>query len=163
MKSVYIETSILSYLTAKPSRDVRTAAWQQITVQWWEQARQHYELFTSELVASEAAEGNAEAARRRLDALRGIKELVIDSEMEALAAKLIAEGGVPAEAEVDALHVAIATVHAVDLLLTWNCRHINNAETKPIIRSICAVAGYTCPEICTPQELLSEDTDEISR
>lgn len=163
MKSVYIETSIPSYLTARPSRDVRTAAWQQITVQWWEQARQHYELFTSELVVSEAAEGSPEAAQRRLDALRGIRELVIDSEMETLAAKLVAEGGVPAHAEVDALHVAIATVQAVDLFLTWNCRHINNAETKPIIRSICAVAGYTCPEICTPQELLSEDTDEIPR
>ena len=163
MKSVYIETSIPSYLTARPSRDVRTAAWQQITVQWWEQARQHYDLFTSELVVSEAAEGSPEAAQRRLDALRGIRELVIDSEMEALAATLVAEGGVPAHAEVDALHVAIATVQAVDLFLTWNCRHINNAETKPIIRSICAVAGYTCPEICTPQELLSEDTDEIPR
>jgi Mg-chelatase subunit ChlI len=163
MKSVYIETSIPSYLTARPSRDVRTAAWQQITVQWWEQARQHYELFTSELVVSEAAEGSPEAAQRRLDALRGIKELVIDSEMEALAARLVAEGGFPAEAEVDALHVAIAAVQAVDLLLTWNCRHINNAETKPIIRAVCAVAGYTCPEICTPQELLSEETDEIPR
>ena len=83
--------------------------------------------------------------------------------MEALAARLVAEGGFPAEAEVDALHVAIAAVQAVDLLLTWNCRHINNAETKPIIRAVCAVAGYTCPEICTPQELLSEETDEIPR
>jgi len=163
VKSVYIETSIPSYLTARPSRDVRTAAWQQITAQWWEQAKPHYELFTSELVVSEASEGNPEAAQRRLDALRGIKELVIDSEMEALAARLIADGGIPAEAEVDALHVAIATVQAVDLLLTWNCRHINNAEMKPVIRSICAVAGYTCPEICTPQELLAEDTDEIPR
>jgi hypothetical protein len=163
MKSVYIETSIPSYLTARPSRDVRTAAWQQITVQWWEQAKQHYELFTSALVLTEAAEGNPEAAQRRLDALRGIKTLVIDSETEVLAAKLIEQGGIPAESEVDALHVAIATVQAVDLLLTWNCRHINNAEMKPVIRSICAVAGYTCPEICTPQELLSEDTDDIPR
>jgi hypothetical protein len=83
--------------------------------------------------------------------------------MEILAARLVAEGGVPPEAEVDALHVAIAAVQAVDLLLTWNCRHINNAETKPIIRSICAAAGYVCPEICTPQELLLEDNDEIPR
>ena len=161
MKSVYIETSIPSYLTARPSRDVRTAAWQQITVQWWEQARQHYELFTSELVVSEAGEGSPEAAQRRLAALHGIPELVVDSEVVALAAKLIADGGIPAEAEVDALHVAIATVQAVDLLLTWNCRHINNAEMKPVIRSICAMAGYTCPEICTPQELLSEESDAI--
>lgn len=163
MKSVYIETSIPSYLTARPSRDVRVAAWQQITVQWWEQSRPKYQLFTSELVVGEASEGHPEAAQRRLDALRGIEELVIDSEMEILAARLVAEGGVPPEAEVDALHVAIAAVQAVDLLLTWNCRHINNAETKPIIRSICAAAGYVCPEICTPQELLLEDNDEIPR
>ncbi|NQT18715.1 MAG: type II toxin-antitoxin system VapC family toxin [Planctomycetes bacterium] len=161
MKSVYIETSIASYLTARPSQDVRTAAWQQITVQWWEQAREHYELFTSELVVSEAAAGHPEAAQRRLDSLRSITELVVDSEMESLAARLIADGGFPAKAAVDALHVAIATVQAVDLFLTWNCRHINNADTKPIVRSICAVAGYTCPEICTPQELLPENADEI--
>jgi len=163
MKSVYIETSIPSYLTARPSRDVRVAAWQEITVQWWEQARPNYQLFTSELVVSEASEGNPDAAGRRIDALRGIKELVIDAEMEALALRLIAEGGIPVAAEVDALHVAIAAVQAIDLFLTWNCRHINNAETKPIIRSICSAAGDRCPEICTPQELLLEDNDEIQR
>jgi hypothetical protein len=161
MKSVYIETSIPSYLTGRPSRDVRTAAWQQITLQWWEQARHEFELFTSELVVSEASEGHPDAAERRLDSLRGVTELVVDPEMEALASKLMAEGGFPAGAEVDALHVAIAAVQGIDLLLTWNCRHINNAEKKPTIRSICAVAGYTCPEICTPQELLPEDDNEI--
>jgi len=163
MKSVYIETSIPSYLTARPSRDVRTAAWQQLTIQWWDQARQYYDLYTSELVVTEAAEGDAAAAQRRLDTLRGIRELAVDQEAEALAAKLIADGGFPETAELDALHVAIAAVHAVDLLLTWNCRHINNAETKPVIRSICAVAGYTCPEICTPQELLPEEPNDVSR
>jgi len=163
MKTVYVETSIPSYLTARPSRDVRTAAWQQITIQWWEQERNHYELFTSELVISEAAEGHPEAAKRRLDSLHAIEELVIDPEMESLATKLLSNGGFPEVAEVDALHVAIATVQSIDLFLTWNCRHINNAEVKPLIRAICAEAGYMCPEICTPQELLSEETDEISR
>lgn len=161
MKSIYIETSIPSYLTARPSRDVRTAAWQQITVQWWEQARKNYELYSSELVVSEASEGDQEAAQRRLDSLKSITELVVDAEMKSLAEKLIADGGFPPTAEVDALHVAIAAVQGIDLFLTWNCRHINNAETKPLVRSICAVAGYTCPEICTPQELLPEDADEI--
>jgi len=161
MKSVYIETSIPSYLTARPSTDVRTAAWQQITLQWWEQARHHYELFTSELVISETSEGHPEAAERRLESLRSMTELVVDPEMETLAAKLMADGGFPAGAEVDALHVAIAAVQGIELLLTWNCRHINNAQKKPQMRSICAAARYTCPEICTPQELLPEDTDEI--
>ncbi len=163
VKTVYIETSIASYLTAKPSRDLRTAAWQQITLQWWEQARQYYELFTSELVISEAKEGHPESAQRRLELLRDIKELLVDFEMEMLAEKLVADGGFPPEAAVDALHVAIASAHNVDLFLTWNCRHINNAATKPLMRSICAIAGYSCPEICTPQELLSEDADGLPR
>lgn len=163
MKSVYVETSIVSYLTARPSRDVRAAAWQQITAQWWDEARSQYDLFTSELVVLEAGAGNPEAAQRRLDILRGVEELPVDQEAETLAAKLIAGSGFPAEAEVDALHVAVAAVHDISLFLTWNCRHINNAETKPLMRSICAVAGYTCPEICTPQELLPKEADDVPR
>ena len=160
-KSVYIETSILSYLTAKPSRDVRAAAWQQITTQWWTDARPQYELFTSELVFVEAGRGDADAAARRLDCLRGIPELAVDEEAQSLAERLVSGGGMPQDAEVDALHVAIAAVHGVDYLLTWNCRHIDNAATKPLIRSICAVAGYQCPEICTPLELLPEDNGDV--
>lgn len=159
MKSIYVETSILGYLTARPSRDIRVAAMQQMTVSWWEQARGHYELYASEAVVAEASEGDRAAAARRLDAIRDIPELPVDDEAGKLAARLIAEGGVPPDAEVDALHVAIAAVHSLDYLLTWNCRHINNAATKPVIRSICALAGYKCPEICTPQELLPEDDD----
>lgn len=160
-KTVYIETSIPSYLTARPSRDIRAAAWQQITSQWWEEARSHYELFTSELVIAEASDGHPEAAMRRLAALEGISELVIDEEVEILAGRLIAEGGIPSVAQADALHVAVAAVHCITYLLTWNCRHIDNAARKPIIRSICVTAGYAYPEICTPMELLPEDSDEI--
>ncbi len=115
------------------------------------------------MVISEAKEGHPEAAQRRLDALRSIKELFVDEEMEDLAQKLISDGGFPPVAEVDALHVAIAAVQSIDLLLTWNCRHINNAETKPVVRAICHSAGYVCPEICTPQELLREDENDIPR
>jgi len=161
MKSVYIETSIPSYLTARPSRDVRAAAWQEITVLWWDQARRHYDLYTSEIVVAESAEGDAVAAERRLTVLRDIPELPVDEEVEALAAKLVAAGGFPATAEVDALHVALAAVHSVDFLLIWNCRHINNADAKPLIRSICALAGHTCPEICTPQELLPDEDNYV--
>lgn len=161
MRSVYIETSIVSYLTALPSRDLRAAAWQQITTQWWEKERPKYELFTSELVVTESAAGDPSAAQRRLAQLEGISELVIDDEVKTLAARLIADGGVPSDAKADALHVATASVHGMDYLLTWNCRHIDNATTKPIVRSICAVAGYACPEICTPLELLSEEATDV--
>ena len=159
-KSVYIETSIPSYLTARPSRDVRAAAWQQITGEWWDEARGAYELFTSELVILEASAGNAEAAARRLEALQGIAEVPIDQEVQGLAEQLVANGGVPPGAEADALHIAVAAVHRMDCLLTWNFWHIDNAATKPVIRSICATAGYTCPEICSPMELLQWGNDD---
>jgi predicted nucleic acid-binding protein len=155
-KTVYIETSIPSYLTARPSRDIRAAAWQQITCQWWDEVRGHYELFTSELVIAEAAAGNPEAAARRLAVLQQISELPIDEEAQKLAEQLISKGGFPATAEADALHVAVAAVHRIDYLLTWNFRHIDNATTKPMMRSICSDAGYSCPEICTPMELIPE-------
>ena len=161
-KSVYIETSIPSYLTARPSRDVRAAAWQQLTAQWWDEARATYDLFTSELTLVEAAAGNPDAAKRRLDSLQEIPEIAIDEEVQELAERLILEGGVPREAEADALHIAVAAVHRVDYLLTWNCRHIDNAARKPTIRATCEKAGYLYPEICNPMELLSESNTDVS-
>ncbi len=158
-KSVYIETSIASYLVARPSRDVRAAAWQQITNQWWEDVRPEYDLFTSELVIIEVSAGNPVAAARRLEALQGIPKLSIDEEVKVLADQLVSKGGFPLGAEADALHVAVAAVHRIDYLLTWNFRHINNAIKKPIIRSMCMTSGYSCPEICTPVELFSEGKD----
>lgn len=162
-KSIYIETSIPSYLTARPSRDVRATAWQKITGQWWDEVRADYELFTSELVIVEASAGDPEAAARRLEALQGIAELPIDEEVRQLADQLIAKGGIPSAAEADALHIAVAAVHRIDYLLTWNFRHIDNAAKKPIMRSICAATGYLCPEICTPIELLQETDDDVQR
>jgi len=158
---VYIETSIISYLTAQPSRDLRAAAWQEITTQWWEQERTKYDLCASALVIAEASQGDSEASQRRLAVLADLPELKVDDDVERLAAALIAGGGVPAAAEGDALHIAIAGVHETDYLLTWNCRHIDNAVTKPAIRSICAAAGFACPEICTPLELLSGESSDV--
>ena len=160
-KSVYIETSIPSYLTSRPSRDVRATAWQQITTEWWEVAKGDYDLFTSELTIIEASAGHPDAAERRLAVLNGISELQIDEEVQELAELLISKGGIPTSAEADALHVAVASVHRIDYLLTWNCRHIDNAAKKPIIRDICTYAGYPYPEICTPMELLPEKDEYV--
>jgi predicted nucleic acid-binding protein len=163
MKSVYIETSVIGYLTSRPSRDLRVTAWQEVTTQWWEQERSRYELFTSELVIAEAGAGDEKAAQERLERLKGIPQLPIDDTVRRFAARLIADGGVPSEAQADALHIAVASVQELDYLLTWNCRHIDNAATKPVIRSICAVVGYPCPEICTPLELMSEEPKHVPR
>ena len=128
------------------------AAWQQVTSEWWRNERVRYEIVTSELVITEARAGDRAMAEKRLTFLEGIPELVVDDEVGELAARLLKEA-LPDQAKADALHIAVAAVHGVDYLLTWNCRHIDNAVTKPIIRSVCIVAGYQCPEICTPLEL----------
>ena len=154
-RSVYIETSIPSYLTARPSRDVRAVAWQQITSEWWDTARQNYDLFTSALVIKEASAGNQAAAERRLLVLGDIPKIDVNDQAEKLAELLIIDGGVPTSARIDAFHVAAAAVHKMDYLLTWNCRHMSNAVKRPVIRSICLNASYLCPEICTPTELLT--------
>ena len=118
-------------------------------------------MFTSELVIAESSAGNQEMAKRRLQALENIQDLLIDDEVERLAERLIEKGAVPSTAKADALHIAVAAVHQIDFLLTWNCRHIDNAASKPIFRMVCAESGYTCPEICTPLELLGEDFSNV--
>ena len=159
MKTVYVETSILSYLTARPSRDLLAAARQQMTREWWDNQRGRFEAYVSPLVEQEARRGDPGAARCRVEALGDLPALEIVEEAYDLAAALIAEGALPSVAKDDAAHIALAAVHGMDYLLTWNCRHIDNAETKPIVRSVCAKHGYSCPEICTREELMG-DHDE---
>ncbi len=160
MKTIYLETSIVSYLTARPARDLLAAAWQNATSRWWETQRHRFDIFTSQLVVEEAGQGHAEAAKRRLDALAGIPRLSMPDSVVELAQALLVEGALPRTATDDALHVAVSAYHGIAYLLTWNCRHIDNAEMKPLMRSVCAVQGYTCPEICTPIELMGDDEDE---
>jgi len=153
-KTVYIETSIISYLTARPSRDLLASAWQKITVDWWDSQRDRFELFASDIVIEEAGKGDNVAAGRRLETLTGISLLSITDEVILFSETLIKAGAVPKKAIGDSLHIALSAVHGIDYLLTWNYRHIDNAETKPIIRSVCLVNRYGYPEICTPQELM---------
>lgn len=151
---VYLETSVVSYLTAKRSRDLVSAAHQQITADWWEGRRADFDLVVSELVVGEASQGDPDAARRRLEALEGIPLLDVTEEARQLAVAVIREGLLPAAAFPDALHIATATIHEVDYLLTWNCAHIANAELLPRVAKICDAFGYRLPYICTPEELI---------
>nr|VFJ75876.1 MAG: hypothetical protein BECKFW1821C_GA0114237_10925 [Candidatus Kentron sp. FW] len=159
MKTVYIETSIVSYLTARPTRNLLAAAWQNATNDWWETRRRRFELFTSQLVLDEAGGGDPEAAQRRLGALSGIPLLPMPEPVTDLVVVLLAKGALPRKAADDALHIAVCAYHRVDYLLTWNCRHIDNAEMKPIMRRIRALRGYACPEICVPLELMGKTND----
>jgi predicted nucleic acid-binding protein len=156
MKSrVYLETSVVSYLTALPSRDIVRAAHQQLTRDWWD-VREQFELFTSQLVVEEALRGNQDAAARRLSALQGVALLDITDQAHEIAARLLAGGVMPAKAASDALHVGIAVVHGMGYLLTWNCSHIANASIRGKIETMCRAAGLQPPLICTPEELLEE-------
>lgn len=160
MAKIYIETSIVSYLTARPSDNLIAAAWQKETIDWWEYQRSRFSLYISEVVLEEAGRGDGSAASRRLEALAELPILPLNEEAAELSKALILEGGVPEKALDDALHILIAAVHAVDFLLTWNCRHIDNAEMKPKIRDICKSHGFECPEIATPIELMGVDKDD---
>lgn len=157
MASIYVETTIASFLAARPSRDLIVSAKQLVTRRWWEESRQEHELFLSELVLAEASQGDAQAAQRRLEILRGIPSLRIGTDTAELARKLVAGGGLPGKAHVDALHVATATLNGIDILLTWNCKHIANPVTYPLIESICALEGLRAPVLCTPMELEASD------
>lgn len=153
-KTVYIETSIVSYLTARPSRDLLAAAWQKVTIDWWDTQRDRFDLFASDIVLEEAGKGDDIAAERRLKALNEIPLLSITNEVLSFSETIIIAGAIPKSAIGDSLHIALSAVHGIDYLLTWNYRHIDNAETKPLIRRICLENKYVYPEICTPQELM---------
>ena len=153
----YVETSIISYLTARPSRDLVLAAHQQVTRDWWA-SRGSFELFVSQFVLDEAAAGDQDAAAKRLAALAETTVLDVTEEIIALAEGLMGSGGLPPAARVDALHVAAAAVHGMDYLLTWNCRHIANATLRGTIEERCRTAGFEPPTICTPLELPKEDS-----
>src|SRR5882762_2022971 len=152
--SVYVETSVISYLSARPSRDVVIAAHQQLTRQWWK-GRRSYRLFVSQIVRDEAAVGELTARTRRLRVLQGVPALAVGEEATRVAGELIRRGALPKKATVDAFHIGIAAAHQIDYLLTWNCKHIANATMRGTIEAICRSEGVTPPIICTPEELPS--------
>jgi hypothetical protein len=153
---IYIETTIPSYLTARPSRDIIQAARQQLTYTWWESERYNYDLCISQMVLDEAAAGDAEAARRRLAVIADLPLLDLTGAVETLAENIMQANLLPASASRDAVHIAVTAVHQVTFLLTWNCRHIANAVLFRELRRIIEDAGYDMPVICTPEELIGD-------
>lgn len=155
-ESVYIESSVISYLAARPSRDVVIAARQAMTETWWRERRSEFELYISALVEQEIARGDAEAAERRLKAVEAIPLVAISPKAQHLAEDLLAQGAVPAGSEEDALHIGIAAAAGIDFLLTWNFKHINNARTKAAITAVVEAHDLVCPMLCSPEELGAE-------
>jgi hypothetical protein len=149
-----LETTVPSYLTAWPSRDLIRAGHQQITKEWWQTRRAGFDIYVSQLVLDEAAGGDREAARERLVALQSLPILDLTEEVADLAGVLRIYLALPEKAATDAAHIAIAAVHGMHFLLTWNCTHIANAEMFLIIEKACRERGFSCPVICTPEELM---------
>jgi predicted nucleic acid-binding protein len=155
LPTVYVETSVISYLAARPSpNSLRVAANQETTREWWQTRRERFELYASAVVIGEAQRGNPGLALARMEIVRGLRLAQVTPEALDLAASLIEGAGVPKKANEDALHIAIAAANGLDYLLTWNCTHIANAVTIPRVYSICRAHGFEPPLIYTPQELM---------
>lgn len=155
--TAYIETSVISYLTARPSRDVVVAAYQEITREWWRDAQERFALVASALVVAEAGAGDKDTAHSRILALEGVSLVDATLDAEELARKLLDLGALPRQAADDAAHIAIAVTNGVDYLVTWNFRHIANAAMRARIERVCRESGYEPPVICTPNELMEAD------
>lgn len=155
-QKAYIETTIVSYLTARRSGNAIVAGRQAVTEEWWEHRRPAFDLVVSDLVVREAEAGDPGAASHRLARLEGIPLLDVSGEAVSLAETLVQIGPIPSEYAEDALHIALCAVHGVDFLLTWNCKHLANAAQRHDIEACVAAQGYQCPVICTPEELLEE-------
>jgi predicted nucleic acid-binding protein len=155
-ETVYIETSIIGYLTARPSNNLILMANLEATREWWETRRDQFTLYISQVVLDEVARGDAEIATKRLEILRDFPLLEVSEAVQNLAAQFLGKSNLPPKAADDALHIAAATVYGLDYLLTWNCRHIANAQIQKKLAQISLDAGYELPTICTPYELMGE-------
>jgi len=158
-RKVCAETSVVSYLTARPSKTIIGPAHQQITLAWWE-TRNEYELLVSLAVLRECGAGDPDAAEKRMAVLADVPLLLITEQALHIAESLVGHGILPLKAAEDALHIAVATVSGMDYLLTWNCRHIANPEIQIRIAEQFEQIGLFLPFICTPEELLGEANAE---
>jgi hypothetical protein len=151
---IFVETTIPSYLVARPARDVVQMARQQTTRDWWERCRSDHALFTSQIVLDEAGAGDAELARARLELLAPLTLLEISESVRSFARKIIEGGLLPPDADRDAAHIATATIHRLDALLSLNFRHLVNVSIQLRLRRLALREGYDLPAICTPEELM---------
>ena len=154
MESVYIETTIVSYLVARPSRDLLVATHQQITQVWWIERSKEFDCYISQVVIEEASVGDPEQAKKRIEIINVFPALEVTEAVEKLTRSILAKGIIPTRAVRDAAHISVAAVNNMDYLLTWNCKHLANAQIMRKVASVCAKEGFNMPLICTPEELM---------
>jgi hypothetical protein len=160
MESVYIETTVLSYLVSLPAKDVVIACHQKTTQDWWSFRRKAFACYISQVVIDEISAGDPTEVRKRLAAADSLDSLAVTEDAEQLTETIMKSGILPPKAVRDAAHIAVATVHKVQYLLTWNCKHLANAQIAKRVANLCHLAGYEMPIICTPEELLEEQSNE---
>ncbi len=153
-QSVYIETTVISYLTARPNRDLIVAAHQQVTVEWWYDTLPKLEPFISPIVIEEVSRGDETAARLRLEKIADMPVLEITDEVRELAEVYFEKIPIPGKARGDAFHLAVTTFHGMDFLVSWNFSHILSARVRAVIQEINTIRGVSTPIICTPEELM---------
>lgn len=153
-ETVYIETSILGYLTARSTKNLILAANMEITRDWWELRWKNFIIYISEAVLEEITRGYTEIAARRLEIARDFPLLALNQAVQSLALQFLIRSNLPPKARVDAIHIAAATVHGMNYLLTWNCKHIANAQIQGKLAEIRTNFGYELPILCTPNELM---------
>jgi hypothetical protein len=156
METVYIETTIVSYLVAGSSRDLVVAAHQQATRDWWQNRRQEFVCLCSPEVIREASLGDPDQVARRLAVLATLPQVAVTAQAETTANAFLATGALPPLAQPDALHLAIATTAEVDFLMTWNCRHLANAQIQRRLEQEAVRMGWKLPVVCTPLELMGD-------
>ncbi len=155
-ETVYIETSVIGYLTVRPSNNLILMANLEITRRWWETRRSQFTLYISQVVLDEAAQGDTEIASKRLEILQNLSVLELTEDIQDLGIQFLTKSNLPPKASDDAIHIATATIHGLDYLLTWNCKHIANAQIQRKLAEICLDFGYKLPTICTPYELMGD-------
>ncbi|TRV45903.1 MAG: PIN domain-containing protein [Microcystis panniformis Mp_MB_F_20051200_S9] len=158
-ESVYIETSVIGYLTARSTKNLIIAGNIETTRDWWQNRRNSFVLYISQVVLDEVAKGDAEIAFKRLELLFELPLVDLNQNVKNLAAQFLIRSNLPAKASDDAVHIAAATVHGLNYLLTWNCKHIANAQIQKKLAEISLDMGYELPVICTPYELLGDNND----
>lgn len=156
---IYIETSIISYLTSNPSRDVVISANQILVKEWWEEHRNKFDLYISEIVYDESEKGDEKMAKKRLKLIEDLPFLDFEARAKDLAKEILKQDILPQKAAYDVFHISIATIHEVDFLLTLNCKHIANAFILRRVEKVCRDFGYEPPIVCTPQEILEKENE----
>ena len=155
-ETVYIETSVIGYLTARATKNLVIAGNIETTRDWWQNRRNDFVLYISQVVLDEVAKGDAEIALKRLEIIDGLPLVELNQSVRHLSAQFLMRSNLPPKAADDAVHIAAATVHGLDYLLTWNCKHIANAQIQRKLAEISLDLGYELPVICTPYELLGD-------